>query len=171
MGEAMNPGLFMKFLALCGYPQRFRSPFLVDQSGVPRSVTGTTALTTLYTITIPANSVGPNGRLRLTVLYNNLVGRIGSWSPSATFAGIVLFNAVETTAIGSFAMTVDIFASNNSVTTQVAAPFGTTGANGTSVRGYGANMAQVQTIQLQGTLANAADTMTLTAFSLEVLNP
>ena len=64
----MNAGLFMKFLALCGYPQRFIfATGSRPQSAVPSSVTGTTALTTLATITIPANTVGRKGRLRLTV--------------------------------------------------------------------------------------------------------
>lgn len=60
---------------------------LLAQYGAPISVTGTTALTQMLTTTIPANLMGPRGRLSLE-LTGVLTGVSGSTVLSVSFGGI-----------------------------------------------------------------------------------
>lgn len=45
-------------------------PYLLAQSAVASPVTGTTSETTLATITVPANALGPNGRVIVTAFFS-----------------------------------------------------------------------------------------------------
>src|SRR5688500_6060251 len=49
----------------------FMGPYVLAQSAVAASHTGNTTETTLATVTVPANAIGANGRLRVTSLWSH----------------------------------------------------------------------------------------------------
>lgn len=141
-------------------------PAIIAQSGVASSVTGTTAETTLASITIPGGAMGPNGTVRVTAFFsctNNAnvktaLVKLGAMSPGAALA--------------------------NSATDQIIAIFrnaGTTAAQKAYQGGTGVgaitglkqsatlDMTQDQVLTITGTLATAADTITLEGYTVEIL--
>jgi hypothetical protein len=140
---------------------------ILSQSSVAVSVTGTTTETNLVTITVPANRMGANGRLRITAHWsytnsaNNKIQRI-------RFAGTQLFASTQTTTTQQ--KVISEIGNRNSLSSQV------TGVGGT-VDGLGAGTALVttthdtasnQNITLTGQLANAGETITLESYVVEL---
>lgn len=142
---------------------------VLAQSGVAVSVTGTTVETTLATITIPANALSANGKLRITWMMsftssaNNKNGRL-------RFGGTQIDNIGGTT-ISGFEWQQNISALNstqsqsayqgNSAPYQIGGLFVNTSFD----------MTQPQQLTITGQCANAADTITLISYTVEILNP
>jgi hypothetical protein len=170
----MNAGLFMKFLALCGYPQSFMSPVVLAQSGTPASVTGTTAETVLATVVIPAKAVATNGRVRLRSYWGctantdsktlriRIAGATGIGSGSINSSGIA-YTVIDADFINQ--------GSGNIQYVQLVANNGALSAGGASGGQLAIDMTQAQSLTLTGQLGTSTDTITLLGYSVEVLNP
>jgi hypothetical protein len=146
------------------------APYLLAQSAVPSSVTGTTAETVLATIAIPAGAVSANGALRVTTLWsvtNNANTKVGNLRLSGANFGIVTLASVAS------GQAISMVRNRNSVTSQVgSAPANMgSGTNGSGTWTGSIDMSQAQSLTLTGTLANASDSATLESYTVEILNP
>ena len=137
-------------------------------SGAAVALTGSTSETTLATIAIPANSMGANGRLRITTFWSTS-GVAGTKTARVRFGGTAFVAAGVTT---TYWQNMAIIRNANNVAVQKSfATISTSSfdlANGTA--GSGAiNTAAAQNITLTGQLSNAGDTLTLEAYEVEIL--
>lgn len=144
---------------------------VLAQSAVPSSITGTLTETVLATITVPANSMGPNGSLSIvstwscTTSANNKIFKL-------RFGGIggTQYGNVTVTANQSAKDQRDIF-NRNAANSQIGGPSGATG-------GWGGSSAVAvtsaldttadQTLVLTGTLTNTGETITLEAYRVMI---
>lgn len=171
----------MKFLALCGYPAQgsavagggiagLKSPGILAQSAVPSSVTGTTVATSLASIPIPAGTLGKNGSLRVRLRWTvtnsanpkTLTSKIGGVS-------VLSFSTTTTTSwLDEFDIT-----NRNSMTSQLGRPAASNAVFGTSSivnSTFSIDFSQAQSLNITGTLANAAESITLEMYRVEILN-
>lgn len=140
------------------------------QLAVAASVTGTVTETVLATIAIPAGLMGVNGMLRITPLWsvtNNanaktLMVRLGGTSIStagaasqATYQNLIILRNRGVA---------------NSQVSPVTASTGN-GFNGSAAATFAIDTSVAQNLTLTGTLGNAADTITLEGYTVEILNP
>lgn len=141
-------------------------------SGAAVPVTGTTSETTLGSVVIPAGAMGANGIIRVTALFsytssgNNKTLRVRLGG----LAGTAFHQAISTTS--SFHQTMVMIRNRNSVSSQVSAPLISAIAfnTGSAAVGTGSvNTANEQTLVITGQLANNSETITLEAFSVEIL--
>lgn len=169
-------GEFKKLLALCGYPQSGGGAGaaqykLIAQSAVPVVATGTLNETALATITIPGGTIGPNGRLRVwfttvaTVNTNDkyIAARFGS-ADVGGYIGIANSpnQRFDCDVVNQNSQSVQYTSNENFLTGIGFNQIASTGAVDTSVD---------QMLVISGSLANIADSITLTAYSVEVMNP
>lgn len=136
-----------------GYPRT------ISQSGVPVSVTGTTAETTLATINIPAGAMGANGFIEIVPLL--------IWTNSANsktvrikIGGQEMWSISQTTNAGVKAIVTINNSGSQSVQRGSVNPNGL-GVFSVAVPVGSVNTANATTVTITGTLANAADTITL----------
>lgn len=135
------------------------------------ALTGSTALTTLATITIPGGLLGLNGTVRVTAKATG-TGVAGTKSLGIQLNGTTLgdssYGAAQTdiTAILSFG-------NRNSQALQMGSGAGISGgvgsSNGATTRTGAVNTAPDTTLTIFGQLANAADSMTLQSYVVEVI--
>lgn len=149
---------------------------LLAQSGAAASHTGNTSETTLATITVPANAMGPNGALRVTTLWS-VTNNANDKTPIIRFGGTggtqYLGSPLSMSGTAIFqAMT--IIRNRNATNSQIGydqatvMTFGSsTNANQTS----SVDTTAAADIVIRGQLANAADTITLEAYTVELLVP
>lgn len=143
-------------------------PVTLAHSAVAASLTGTAAETTLASITIPGGLMGPNGAVRITTIWsytnsaNNKFARV-------KFGGSLYIGATLTTTAQFHHL---IYIANRGVTnSQIGAgnntiPYG----SGTAALPISSiDTSQDQVITLTGQLANTGETITLEAYSIEVL--
>ncbi len=144
------------------------------QSAVPVSVTGTTSETVLAKTPIPAGAMAPNGCLRVRYLYS-CTSNANTKTFTIRLTGTAM-RSFSVTANSSVWEEINIWnrgALNNQVWQPGGAPAGN-GGGGTSGANPGTssvNMAALQNLIIAGSLANAADTITLEAYTVELLNP
>jgi len=141
------------------------------------TVTGTLTETLLATVTIPANALGPNGAFRLTYTAtetNSANNKTLNFLYNATGPGITgqLINAVTQTTNISQQGIVYLRAANTTGT-QAAypnsqLPYATT-AN--AINFPTLDTTQTTYLNITGTLANVADSLTLTGWTLEIIRP
>lgn len=149
-------------------PYNYHYGILVADA-VPSSVTGTTASTTLKSYTLPANALGMNGQLRITVEWS-WTNSSNTKNTSLTFGGSTIFTTGQTTNAG--ARMTFIIANRNATNQQVAWPsinsFTQTGAAPivTSVDTTG-NVA----INLTAQNVSASDTTTVECVTIEEILP
>jgi hypothetical protein len=145
---------------------------VIANSGVAAAHTGNTTETALRTVTIPANSIGPNGILKVTALYSFTINannktpriRLGGMSGSGLYS-------LAIASQGAVAILREV-QNRNSASSQVFVPFGTTTSYG--VIGAAAGTATQDTttdldLVFTGQLANSGDTITLESYTVEVL--
>ena len=142
---------------------------VLAQSAVPVPLTGSTGLTTLATVNVPANIMGLNGRLRIATIWS-CTNNANNKTPSISFAGASLLSSALTTV--NALMDEQIIANRGAANSQIAlspstiADFGSSGnANVTTA----IDTTQNQQILIQGQLANAGDTLQLESYLVEVL--
>lgn len=145
------------------------SVFLVDQSAVPVSVTGTTAETVLASINVPGGLIGPDGAIRITpvISVNN---NANAKTFYVKFGGAIIAGA-------SMA---------NMASTQVVAMMRNRGSNvsqvayqgGTGIGPITANVLTAaidtridQPVTISCTLAVSTDTCALEAYTIEIIRP
>ncbi len=133
------------------------------------ALTGTTSETSLNSIIIPGGLLGPTGLLRVTALYST-TGSASNKTIKMMFGGAFDFAAGMTVSTaGAFSFlklrTVQNTGDNRQVYFQ---SWGETGSNG-AANGIGAvNTKLDQLLDFRAILANAADTITLESWLVEV---
>jgi hypothetical protein len=146
------------------------TPYVLAQSAVPSSVTGTTSETVLATITIPANAMGPNGAVRVTSQWS-YTNSANTKTTNQRFAG---FQA-RTVPLTTTSSRSDIFliTNRNATNSQVgsSAGAGAYGTSGGTSATFSVDTTQPQNITLCGTLTNTSETITLESYIVEILNP
>lgn len=141
-----------------------RGPPNLAQSAVAVSHTGNTTETTLATIAVPANMMGPNGALRINAQFshtnsaNNKTSRIRLGATE--FAG-----TVQTTVAGS--RIAAIIQNRNVANSQVGGFYGSSGGSAAVTAAIDTTVSQNLTIT--GQLASAGETITLESYTVEIL--
>lgn len=148
-------------------------PDIVAQSATSVSVGAVTTETTLATITIPANAVGPNGWVKVihSVTVTNGANNKTHRVRVGGIAGTAICDATLTTSNGATRVT--LIANRNSASSQVGlAPAGNnSGAPGQFTSGYPTstvNTASAWDLVITGQKANSGDTLTLEAYQVIV---
>lgn len=147
--------------------------YILGASGVASStLTGTTAETTLATITVPANAMGANGFVRITSSFV-ATGAAGTRTLRCKFGGTTFQATANGTTILGVANICTI-ANRNSTTSQV----GGQGESGTGVGGAtlspvtaAIDTTSAQNITITGQLGDAGDSMTLNTYLVELIVP
>lgn len=148
-----------------------RSDGLLAQSAVASPMTGTTNETTLTTIAVPAGAMGVNGGVRISGLFSYTNSANGK-ALRVRFGGTAYYGPTVTTT-NSAAFLFEIWnrgtansqigpAVTNTVPLGAAAVAPTTSTVDTSA---------TFNITITGQLANSGETITLEAYTVEVLNP
>lgn len=148
-------------------------PTILAASAVESTVhTGDTNVTTLATINVPANTLGPNGRLRISALLR-FIGTTNTKKAIITFGGTTFVSTTSVSASLSAWVVTDI-ANRNATDAQVAhastlaGPAGN--AAGDIVTGTIDTTAD-QSIVIAGQLTDGADSVALESYVVEVLKP
>jgi hypothetical protein len=145
---------------------------VLANSAVAVPLTATTSETILATINIPANSMGPNGIIRVTTIVTN-TNSVDAKTARVRFGGIGgtdYLGSAQTTQTNMH--TYRLIQNRNSLSSQIGTASGlsnvmapTSVAPATSTVNTGADT----TIVITGQLANAADTMTLESYFVELM--
>jgi hypothetical protein len=146
--------------------------YILGASAVAASHTGTTGEVTLATITVPANSMGANGILRITSQWT-MSGAGGTRTPRMKFNG-TSFNGI-TMALGTLSARIQSqIANRNATNSQVGNQIdqanwsaNTTGAAITSAH----DTTGALDVTITGQLANSGDTITLESYLVELIVP
>lgn len=139
-------------------------------AGDPRALTGSVALTTLATVTLPGRLLGPHGSLRVSVLAT-CTNNANNKTLQLSFGGQT-FGAFTGNSYATFRLQY-LIQNRGSEQSQVA-PAGSCafGDNVTTAAGlftYNIDTTINQPILIQGQLANAGDLLTLERYLIEVL--
>lgn len=131
--------------------------------------TGTTSETTLATLTLPANIMGVNGVVRVMLLWS-ATNNANNKTVRFKFGGSTFYAVAITTGVMCQAI-VEV-PNRNNASSQVGAQsaFNGVGNGGAAVITAAVNTANAVTMLITGELANSADTITIEAYSLEVLH-
>ena len=133
------------------------------------SLTGTVAETQSAAVTIPANTLGATGCLRVTGIMTG-TGTAGTKSVRVKFGGTTCYAVANASTVLSHSFSFVIF--NKTTATQVAlavgAAVGYGASNTTSVTGSIDTTADV-TLQFTSQLGNSGDTMVLDRYLVEVI--
>lgn len=134
------------------------------------SVTGTTTETTLATIAVPANAMGPNGVLRVTTYWSH-TNNANTKTLRTKFGGATLVSPAPTASSTSRHL-IEV-ANRNATNSQIVPPNALAtssafGASGTAFSTFAIDTTAAQNITLTGQLANAADTITLEGYLVEL---
>lgn len=146
-------------------------PSVLGQSGVASSVTGTTTETTLATIPVPAGIMGLNGVLRITTVWT--VTNSANNKALRVVLGGSLFSGVDLTTTASAQFQAHIRnrgVANSQIGFIVSSGFPFSTSGGSPVTGA-VNTAVAQNLLITGQLASGAETITLEAYTVELLNP
>lgn len=133
--------------------------------------TGDTVLTTLATIAVAGNTLGANGRLRITALFK-FTGTAGAKTPVISFGGSTFFNTASGATDLSARLQIEI-TNRNATNSQVANPnvAGVWGFSTTAVTTAAIDTTASQNILLRGQLANAGDSIAVESYLVEVIRP
>lgn len=144
----------------------------VWQSGVQSCHTGDTAEATLATITIPGNTLGANGMLRITPTWSHS-GGAGSWGTRIYFGG-VLFQQFPLNAAAYQAAThqADIF-NRGAAGSQVGRALAQANWAQTPTAPVTASIdtTAAQNVTITGQNAASGDTVCLEAYTVQVIKP
>ena len=140
---------------------------LVFVSGTASSVTGTTTETTLATITIPANAMGPNGQVEIIPLWS-FTNSANTKTMRVKFASTAFYTqaATATAVTQSFVR----IANRNSASSQVGAPGANAGLGNftAAVITSTENTTSPVTLTITGQLTNTGETITLESYLVRV---
>lgn len=146
--------------------------FRVLAAGAGASVTGTTAETTLASYTVPGNLMGAHGVLRMITVWS-LTENANNKSPRIKFGGTTFFapSASSQANIEAFRpMTVEVCNLNASSQIAMASSSPNTTSGNPPTTGT-IDTTTDQPLLITGQLANAADTMTLAYYRVELILP
>jgi hypothetical protein len=144
-------------------------PRVLATTAVSASNTGNLNDTILATITVPAHAMGLNGRIRVTAMFGK-TGTAGTANNTIYFGGTLVFFGVMGATSLSNRVQIDL-ANRGALNSQV--------AGGTGSDGFGpntnpwvfpaVNTAADVTLLIRGQLANAADTIILDSYLVELI--
>jgi hypothetical protein len=138
-------------------------------SAVAVSHTGTTAKTTLATVTVPGGAMGANGMLRITSLWSH-TNSANAKTPRVEFGGTEYYGtAVTATATTRMYRTI---ANRNSAGLQVGGPSPGTfdwGSTSDGLTTSSVDTSADQDLVFSGELANSGDTIMLESYVVELL--
>lgn len=146
--------------------------YILGASAVVSSITGTTSETTLATIAVPANAMGANGVLRITVQWG-YSGGTSSWTPRIKFNGTAYSDPSTFGNTSLSGRTQTQIANRNATNSQVGMGVqqinfaGVASAVTTSAHDTTAS----QNITLTCQLANSGDTCRMDAYAVELMVP
>ena len=149
---------------------------ILDHSAVASSLTGTTTETALANIMIPGGIIGANGMVRITTLWtgtsnaNSKTYRVRHSSSSGA-SGNTYTSVSGITTTPTYKIQTE-FHNRNSVSSQVGGLSSGTGGWGSTSLGLVTGTIDTSAnsyINISGILADAADTLTLEAYTVEVL--
>lgn len=147
-----------------------KSTGTLAQSAVAAPVTGTTSETVLATIPIPANSLGVNGTLRITTLWT-ITSSANNKTLRVKLGGTPFLDiAMTTTASAHFQTHIRNRGAANSQIGFILGsgfPFSTSGGSPST---GAVNTATAQNLEITGQLANGTETITLEAYTVELIN-
>jgi hypothetical protein len=142
--------------------------YVLAQSAVASSVTGTTTETTLASVTLPGGAMGANGQIEIISLWsytnsaNNKILKV-------KFGGQQLAAITNTTTATE--QLLNRAANRNNSSSQVSFSAFSTGGIGTStnaINTFAVNSDSDVTIALTGQLANTGETITLESYIIKV---
>lgn len=149
---------------------------LIYRNASPAVLTSTTNETVLASCILPAGIMGPNGILHINAIYENSASannKIGTIRIGTSFAQSQIYYNAGSTTVRAVRAACRIYNRNNEAS-QVGGVLnsfggigGTTGS--TDIRTSSYNTADELLIMFSGTLANAADSITLHAFDVSVI--
>lgn len=153
----------------------YKPPLVLAQSGVASAVTGTTSPTTLATISVPANSLGANGALRIdfsaSFTASTNLKTISCQLNGSTVASFGRSGATET-GVRSLAVVQNRGVTNSQV---ISEPSSTSVVFGVFTATFPATLSIDTTastsITFVGTLANSSETITLERYLIEIVKP
>ena len=148
-------------------PTPFPPPYVLAQGAVAAPLTGTMVKTALASVTIPGNSIGPNGSVRISVFWV-FTNSANIKTLSHEFGGNVLLATFPTTT----ASVRDQRQVYNQGTGMQNVQAGTSGGfGGTAVVDTQLNVDTTKDVLVQifGQLANAADSIRLAGYTIEIL--
>lgn len=139
----------------------------IAQSGAQVDHTGNTTKTVLATIAVPAGAIGPNGSVDVDVFFTG-TSNANTKTLGVDFGGTNMWTAPVTTN-SAIRATVNIF-STNSVTAQksLSSASATGPSTPAAILSSAVNTAASVNIEITGTLANAADTISLLHYLVRV---
>ena len=156
-----------------------KQPFLVvcQSAATGMSVTGTTAETALANCTIPAGAIGTSGRLRITTQWtftgstNTKTPRVRFHTASGVLGTVYMVNAVATAAQVAAKCTGHIWnraVANSQIGNAICGDL--TGTSSVSVTSA-IDTAAATFVNLTGQLALGTETLTLDAYTVEIISP
>lgn len=143
--------------------------YVVAQSAVASPVTGTVTETTLATITIPANAIGPNGQVEIDFLFSG-TSSANTKTYRVKFGGTTVFQTAPTTN-SSIRAAVNV-SNRNAANSQVAFPTGSTsgfGASSSSPITPAIDTTSAVNITITAELGNSGETATLERYLVRVI--
>lgn len=144
------------------------TPAVIAQSAVPSPVTGTVAETTLASITIPGGAMGPNGALRISLAFS-VTNSANNKTFRAKLGGQTFL--LYTVGATNMFLAAPLIRNRGAQNVQLVQNNANAGLGAASVAPANANVDtsvdQVLTITAQ--LASAAETITLEAYTVEVV--
>lgn len=138
---------------------------VLAQSSVAAAHTGDTTETTLASVVIPAGAMGPNGRVRITSLWS-ATNSANNKTMRHKFGGTNYFAQNMTTQL-SWRHQSEI-GNRNAANSQVGNGNNSVGSGGQVPNTSALDTTASVTVLLTGQLANAADTVTLESYCVEV---
>ena len=139
---------------------------VLAQSSVAAAHTGNTSETTLASIVIPAGAMGPNGRVRITSLWS-ATNSANNKTMRHKFGGTNYF-AQNMVAHQSWRHETEIL-NRNAVNNQIGNTNNVFGSQAGAPNSSAVDTSAAVTVLLTGQLANAAETVTLESYRVEVL--
>lgn len=133
------------------------------QSAVAQSITGTTAETTLATITIPAGAIGANGNVYIEALFNRT--GTGSKTLRFRFGGTVVMQ-ISITSQGTLCR--KRVSNRNTENSQVCSAAADAGFGATTPLALAIDTSAAVDITITVQLANAADSCTLESYAVQL---
>jgi hypothetical protein len=143
---------------------------VLGQSSVAVSHTGDTNETTLATVTVPANRMGANGRLRITAHWT-YTNSANNKIPRIRFGGSQVAGTTETTTVQR--MTQLQIGNRNALNSQIVSATANTTFTGFGTTSTAATTLTIDTtadrsVTMTGQLANTGETITLESYVVEL---
>lgn len=147
-----------------------QSSLVLAQSAVPVSHTGDLLETTLATIEVPGDAIGPNGTLRITTLWSGTVSA-NQKTLRVKYGGTAFLATALGSNMGTGRFYTDI-SNRNSPTSQIGAPAAWAtgfGSNANPPLTAALNTRIALNLTITGQLATATETVTLEYYKIELL--